>query len=381
MKARRLYLMSVFSTLLCIPTLSSATNNYPTTAPFPDTVYVQRNCGTMTNCGTTLADFQSWMDTYKQPSATKPLLVNIGPGAFGGSITCNGYSNLSIRGAGQQQTTINGNNNTGYDIRGTNCTNLNVQDLTLSTVLGVLSPASWQGTGSSTWINVTIEPVTIYAWTETACPSDPTQAPVHRWFSSRLGGLVKTYEAQCSDNWFFGSQLYVTAIGGDAKVLYAHAYALGPYTPMFHVYGSNITVTLPTGIAANPITSNGSGVFAVDAGPGSMVHIHGTGIDVTGNGSTNQIGALVSTGGMIHANNTAYNLDAGGGSIARIINFGGIIKAPYVWEQGSNPPSITSVTGADTAVITSTSDGHPHVVIYDSTCPSSWYDTVAHACH
>ena len=84
--------------------------------------------------------------------------------------------------------------------------------------------------------------------------------------------------------------------------------------------------------------------------------------------------------GTIHANQAAYNLDGKGGPVARIVNFGGHIHAPYFWEAHDAPPAITSVTGADTAVVTNNTDGRPHIVIYDSTCTSKWYDTATKLC-
>ena len=196
-----------------------------------------------------------------------------------------------------------------------------MQDLSIKTTY-LLASAGWDGTGTSTWTNVQIDNNGAYGWTESACPVDPAAAPVHKWFSSTIKGNSKTYSAQCSDNWFFGSRL----IGGGAP---DSSVVEGFGTGKFHIYGSNITAQLPDGTSAGVITSAGAGgVRAVNAGGTSEVHIHGTGIDLIGNGSVNTIAALVSTGGTIHANQAAYNLDGKGGPVARIMNFGGHIHAP-----------------------------------------------------
>lgn len=388
MKTYRTILLSVFGVSLFIPTVTSATNNYPTVAPLPDVVHVRKNCETLTDCGTTLKELQSWIDNYKQPSASAPLLVDIGPGTFNGSIVCNGYSNLSIKGAGQAQTIINGNSiSVGASIFGINCTNLNVQDLTLAGT-AVVAPASWTGSGSSTWANVEIKPVAIYAWTESGCPSDPAQAPVHRWFGSHLQGLIKTYEAQCSKSWFFGSQIEaLPQAGGDVRAFVIHT-ANDPSStqrPEVHVYGGNISVTLPAGASFNAPAPNGIGTAAVESGYNAMIHIHGTGIDVIGNTIPNSIAALSANGGgAIHADVSAYNLSTGtGGTVARILtdtNPATHVHAPYQWQHIPSFP-LASINGADiTTVTTGTSDGQPHMVIYSSSCTSKWYDTTDKVC-
>jgi hypothetical protein len=70
---------------------------------------------------------------------------------------------------------------------------------------------------------------------------------------------------------------------------------------------------------------------------------------------------------MIHANGAAYNLHTGtGGTVTRIVkdtNSATHVHAPYVWEEHPNPPNILSANGADTAVTTSTADGHPHQLV------------------
>ena len=57
------------------------------------------------------------------------------------------------------------------------------------------------------------------------------------------------------------------------------------------------------------------------------------------------------------------------------------MHAPYQWEPHPTPPVILSENGADIAVVTSgTSDSHPHMLVYDNSCTSKWYDMVDKAC-
>lgn len=269
------------------------------------------------------------------------------------------------------------------------CINFNVQDLT---VKGGLFGIQWIGGGSSRWTNVSvIASWRGYAWTESCAGTNSSNRAVHYWFNSRLSSKLKTYIVFCSENWFFGSE--ILAIGtsffgqGIPFIVAAQDTAAKPEV---HVYGSVIrAIAPPGGSFPTPFGSgiNVAGIIALAAGRNADVHVHGTGIDVIGNELPNSIAALVAwDGGKIHANEAAYNLDpgTGGGTVTRIIkdtNPATHVHAPYLWPEHTTPPNITSVTGADMAVVTSgTSDGQPHLVIYSRTCASKWYDTVDKLC-
>ena len=141
--------------LSVLPVGSFAANNFPITSPFPDTVYVRKSCGSMANCGNTLAELKTWIDSYKKPSNSAPLLIDIGPGNFAGYISCANYSRMSVRGAGPTQTVLTGASSVSMAISGNNCFDLVVQDLSIKTSL--LSGIGWTGGGSSTWTNVHVE--------------------------------------------------------------------------------------------------------------------------------------------------------------------------------------------------------------------------------
>jgi len=140
-----------------------------------------------------------------------------------------------------------------------------------------------------------------------------------------------------------------------------------------HVYGSVIRAIAPLQMPSN------SKVVGVNVSNGEA-HIHGTGIDVLSTAGNQIIALRASTTGMIHANASSYNLSTGpGDTVARVSDPGHRVHAPYLWETHDTPPSITSVTGYDMAVVAPVG-GSPRLVIYDSNCASKWFDTVTQAC-
>jgi hypothetical protein len=259
---------------------------------------------------------------------------------------------------------------------------------------------TWVGGGDSTWTNVHLVGDG-YGWYD-FCQSGQERAK-HQWFSSRISSNGIGYQAQCSENWFWGSEISVTAgEGGESpRAIIATVTPTYGLSPEFHFYGSNIKVILPVGqatIAPSPVGQwrQCSGAVAVcSIGEGASVHIHGTGIDIVGNALPNHVVALAADdGGDIHANGSAFNLStAAGGTIQRVLSgttgTGGHIHAPYLWETHPGAPyegsgvTFKSKTGFDSAIVTSATDGtpiRPRTVIYDSTCTSGWFDTVTQAC-
>ncbi len=380
-------------------------------------VKLRKSCiesnATLKNCFDTLDSMNSWVTGTRKPNAAKPLLVEIGPGTFipgaqRGGLECRD-SNITYRGAGQDNTKIAAYSRQTFGMSASgNCTNLNVENLTLEGLFGVY----WPGTGSSTWTNVTVRGFH-YSWIDSACPGQ--SGGKHYWYSSRVivdsrsfedgaDGLGKGYGIHCGESWFFGSELLAMGGNGGARALYVN-------TGEAHVYGGVIRTILhpatavtpprPTGASPDDI---GDGLFAVLAANNGSVHIHGTGIDVIGNSSATDIAALMAaTGGEIHANGAAYNLSTGaGGKIHRIINTGGHVHAPYLWESHTTPPvnaksttnnpgnTLVSITGADMAVETDcastgcqSTGTETHLLIYNNACTGpggTWFDTVTRAC-
>lgn len=331
------------------------------------------------NCFTTSSALVTWITNTRNPTQAAQLKVEIGPGVFDGFGVS--FSYVNFIGSGRDKTTI-GTTNSSITVNGS--TKLHFQDLRLTG--GFPAPIYWLGGGSSTWVNVLIEGST-YGWTESNC-NLVTKAtrPVHKWFSSTIISAGKVaYATQCSENWFYGSEIIATGPGfGDGlRGITARAYYSTDY-PETHIYGSVIRV-LPSDNASfsEPSASgDGVGVVAIAAGQNAEIHVHGTGIDVLGNNMPNNVAAIAAiNGGVVHAAQTAFNMKtASGGSIVRIKNEGGHIHAPYLWEHIPTSPLI-SANGADITTVTSgTSDGFPHLLIYSTNCASGWYDSVDKNC-
>lgn len=337
----------------------------------------------LNNCFSEMSSLITWINSTRMPSQDAPLSVEVGPGTFGG-FSCS-FTDVSFRGAGRDITTIGAPNQGAIYTSSTSiCSRLHVQDLTVTG--GFPAPVYWSGGGSSTWVNVRLKGG-LYGWSETNCQTvTASTRPVHRWFSSSIEATGKVaYAVQCSENWFYGSEIINKGSGflGGLRGITARS-ALASDRPEVHVYGSVIRVIPNAGISfSNPSAAgDATGVIAVAAGADAEIHIHGTGIDVLGNDMPNNVGALAAHGGgMIHADSSAFNMKtAPGGQIVRITNDGGHVHAPYLWQHIPGSP-LASETGSDMSTITTgTSDGHPHSLIYDTSCSSTWYDTVDKAC-
>lgn len=324
------------------------------------------------NCFTDLPTLNAWVWNTRHPSAVAPLLIDIGPGTFTGQFACANSGYVSMRGAGQNATILEYGS---FPIRADNCTNMSFSDLTVrntQTLFGVW----WFGGGKTVWENVHLDMIG-YAWAEgagTGCQWTPGE---HYWIDSRItarpvsGGSITAYYATCDVSWFIGSE--VAAIVDSSYTGPMSVQTVRAPGGEIHFYGSVIRSISESG--TNII--NQSAVFGRDGG---QVHIHGTGIDVI-SADGNDIKALeVQTGAGIHANQASYVMKTGsGGSKSRIVNNGGTVRAPYLWEEGT-PPDISSANGADMVVTTDNADNQPHLVLYSDNCPGKWFDTVTGAC-
>ncbi|MHB8623518.1 MAG: hypothetical protein ACYC9J_14325 [Sulfuricaulis sp.] len=372
MKTKYLALLGVVA---FVPTLVWAAPD-----PNPDSnanvVYLRTNCNVGTsplkNCFEGMSTLTGWIANTRQPTAAAPLVVEIGPGTFS-AFGCQNGGYTTLRGSGRQNTIITNGQVYGDAFEASNCTQLDISDLSIVGTTNALHTMDWLGTGTSTWSNVNIIGNS-YGWFD--------NGGTHFWFGCRFlnnagYGVSRAYET-AGVSWFFGSEIEADSPNGAGEVE-----ALGVLTGgEAHVYGGVLRAVVSGGNGGNTLSSD-SGIKAVNAnGAGSMVHIHGTGIDVI-SGPGNQIAALMAgTGAMIHANGAAYNLSTGtGGTVYRILNNGGDVRAPYQWEEGPTPPQIQSANGSDTTVLTNTTDGQPHLLIYSTSCAGGWYDTAIRACH
>ena len=363
--------------------------NNASAMPDPDAtvVYLRESCKEagvdIPSCFLTTGAVMGWINA-RNPGFG-PVAVEIGPGRFG-AINCIGKNDISFNGAGPEKTRITG-------VDGTNCFDIHFQDLSVEWTF----PASvyWHEDGRTTWENVWINGE-LYGWTET-CSDTTNVKPVHRWFSSVITGNGKTaYQASCSENWFFGSEIVASGNpfnSSKAALLIRRNNGQTLGEPEAHVYGSVIRVIANPGDSyTSPQTTAGSGFVAVYAGAGGQVHIHGTGIDVIGNDVANDIAALVvSNGGSIHASGSSYVMQtASGGKSIRLHNAGGVLRAPYLWEDilGTAPiGDLQTIDGSDMTVENVCSDAscqtaYPHMLIYSSACTTDgpWFDVVTAKC-
>lgn len=380
------FFSALFSTLIaCIAFVSSASAAIDNNA---QAVKLQTSCTeagvALNNCFTSMNTLTTWIGNTRLPNKAAPLLVNIGPGKFGRlALTCNataGYTGyISFSGAGPSQSVIQfaaGSQPPFGVIESNGCTNLSFSGLTVTTG-GNYGYIVWNGGGMSHWSNVVVD-VSARGWSEESCGTTKGE---HYWFGSRfvntaLATIGNAYSANCDDSWFIGSEITLTtkkkgtlsAGSGNFSTISA------ANNTEVHVYGSVVRA-----LGQDTFLSSGS-LTAVTVALNGQVHLHGTGIDVLSAEPRNVIALSAASGGIIHANGSSYNLSTTSGTVTRIVNNGGHIHAPYLWEHIPNSP-LVSVTGADMATVaTGTSDGHPHLVIYDTSCASKWFDTVDRLC-
>lgn len=358
------------------------------TDPAASVVMLRKSCndgagGTLNNCFTATNTLLDWVWNTRNPTATAPLLIDIGPGTFG-SLSCPlGKGFVTFHGSGRGRTIFSGAS-TPLDSGGRfeGCNQLVFEHLTISgRFIGVI----WAGGGSSNWTDV--EMLGSYsAWYDSVDLTSGNPCPgregTHRIFGSTMkvtttGGEIgggKLFLNSCGKNWIYASELLLDAPATSPSSSEFPGIISAGIGNEVHLYGSNLRLFSGAGSTLQSMT-------AIAASNGAEVHVHGTGIDVIATKPINVIALSAGSGGMVHANESAYNMQTGaGGTITRIVNSGGHVNAPYIWEHIPTAPLI-SLTGADmTTVTTGTSDGHPHLVIYDTSCISKWYDVVDRAC-
>ena len=126
----------------------------------------------------------------------------------------------------------------------------------------------------------------------------------------------------------------------------------------------------------------------------SEIHIHGTGIDISHNGSGTISFLNSDISSAIHAFESAFSIqNSGQGQITRITGTGKI-SSSYNWGARTEPPIITSKNGYDSyteidcPISNNCGSGgdFPHMMIYREECTGQsinqgpWYDTVTKLC-
>lgn len=355
---------------------------YAAIDPAAAVVKVRKTCtengATLDNCFAGMASLTAWMANTRKPNSSNPLRVEIGPGTYLEDVfvTCNVANNytgyISFEGAGSGQTIISGyGSGSTSPLNVSSCTELSFSHMKITTRF--YGGVHWDGGGTSRWTDVQVIGAA-RAWYEENCGAVPGS---HYWMGSKLTAtaafsIAETYRATCDESWFFGSEVTASV---PANAYPASGGAISASAKgMIHVYGS-VLRTLIDG----PTQGNNVPAAAVDGTSGGEIHIHGTGIDAISTTGKNVVALVATNNGFLHANQTAYNLSTTG-TKTRIVNNGGHVHAPYLWESHPEAPAVTSVNGADMAVVTNTADGQPHMIIYSSACASSWFDTVTRAC-
>jgi hypothetical protein len=413
----RVIVFSFTSALISFLFISSAwaINNAPADATV---VNVRTNCTEggveVINCFTTMANVQNWLTNVRQTSPALPTLVQIGPGRFVSSLTC-GYSNVTLRGAGRDQTILDATNKlTGMQIYG-NCTALDVQELTIDASQAIVwaiffNPGSdWAGI--TTWTNVDIIGPG-YGWTEAT--QGCTQHGQNFFFNSRIstvgagaGGISRTYQAACAVSWFYGSQITSNASPG-----VTNAFALQAVDAAeVHFYGSNVRMILAPGTSATPYGGGDTGDYLMAALQGSVIHIHGTGLDVNHGGSGTADVLYADSTSHFHANASGFSIHATGSGTVNRIDGAGVVEAPYIWGASTTPPLSTSPSGVQTLASRNGMDSfietncplssaaacsaganlpavsqYPRLMVYRAECTGiganqgPWFDTVQGSC-
>lgn len=341
----------------------------------------------LNNCFISMDSLQTYI-YVNRTNNTAPLLIEIGPGVFTAANGWSGFGcqannpvgnsgsnggNLTFRGAGIDKTVLQGNP---YGILN-NCPQSNWAFENLN-VTGGLYSVVWYGGGNTTWTNVVFNG----GWYDQlngnfdACP--PGQQGTHRFFSSRIIGKPAghAYFSACGDSWFWGSEI----IQPTNETLSSSAIRLIGAANRLHLYGSNIRVEA-TPTAAPSTTSQHTAITVSD---NAEIHTHGVGIDLIGKDGWIMTALDASSGGLIHADASAYFVQPSTNiTFRRIVNNGGHVHASYLW-QHIPTQTFASVTGADTTTVTAgTSDGQPHLVIYSAACPDGspgWYDSTDKIC-
>ena len=362
---------TVFLSFLCL----GSSQIYAAIDPDAPVVKLDTTCTvsgtTLDNCFTDLNTLDDWIWNTRNPSATAPLKVEIGPGTFDGNFTCNKSGHVTLAGAGMGNTIIQAPSS---PISTTDCVNLAFSDITLKNYGNLFGVRNLGG--STVWNNVEILGLG-YAWFDS--PGGCTSSTIpgkHYWFNSKIHSETTAafsstaYFNACDESWFFGSEIVSRGNEGSSTPIRAEGGEV-------HVYGSVIRALPDPGATMTEVT-------AVTSAGTAEIHIHGTGIDLITD-MPNDITALKSTGsGTIHAAASSFVMSTGaGGNRTRVDEQGGAIMAPYTWQTDVTPPSINSKDGADSFILydANAANRHPQMLVSDSNCASGWFVINHGACY
>jgi hypothetical protein len=327
------------------------------------------------------------------------------------------------------------------EVGGTGCFNLEFEDMTF---LGGRYGIIWRAdAGDSTWTNTKVVGATL-GWYEFtiggATPQCDTQnLATHVWFDSQIEGqgnpdkAAAAYQANCGESHFYNVDLVLNMLGGNFNPNEEGVAALQiganrlvddlQRRAVVRLIGSTVRVVAPTwigkaddgivaGIAVHPNGTlqmhdglisvevagmNPSDVYAIRAdlahvfeggsNPAAVVNAAGAAFKVVRSGTepTPQLTPQPTP--------TPASLRIGDPAVQSL-------QAPYLWPADTDVPrpkpgsafQIASMTGADLFVETdcaaaectspppSPAQQQPHLLIYNATCPSRWFDSTSKQC-
>ena len=369
------------------------------------------NSVTLNNCFTSMSSLTNWLWTIRNPSSTNPLLVEIGPGSFGG-FSCFGNQAsprgwITLRGSGQGITKLASTTGQAATVKSDGCTDLVFENLTISQTHGdgaIGYAIQWLNGGQSVWNNVSVEAKAsnpgfrTAGWYESGCVDGVTTLPLgkHYWFSSRIQVFARKaantvgYSTQCpAESWFYGSEIDVVA-DASTKSSVSDVAGVEIGAGENQLFGAAIRVRVDKNAPSNVSFSRFVGVSSqFFGGYSGKFHMHGGIIAVDASASAQSFDvASAMTIDHFHAFETAFTLKAPtvGGSATRL---NGGAKAPFMWEPAENPPSILSTNGSDTFIETDCSSAgcqaagtETHLQIYNDSCTTDgpWFDSVTGRC-
>jgi hypothetical protein len=357
-----------------------------------------------------MAEVVTWTWNTRQPTASDPLVIDVGPGEFG-PFSCTNAGYVTIRGNGRDNTIIAQQGAQGA-VTVENCTRLSFQNLAIKgDEFGYSSAAIyWFEGGDSTWSDVDVfsgggTASVSYSWWDECTGSG--EKSLHYWFGSRLIGQGGWYHTTmftaCSETWFYGGE--VAAIGNPNSPnsnFLQHTAVWVLSRGDFRAFGTAIR---STDGGANKTIFNGGGRLGLQGvivgnfdsytnlGPeGGDFHMHGGIINTNGSntsGDSDVFALHVDDVADAHVVDTAFSVKASGTGTGHRIS-GSKAQSPYQWPPGSNPPQIGSVHGADMFVETDC-DGtgdcegagtETHVMVYNASCTVTgpWFDSTTGRC-
>ncbi len=349
--------------------------------------------GVLDNCFITMSDALTWAYAVRHPSALSPLIIDVGPGSFGG-FTCGtagvpsapGY--ITVRGSGRHTTVLGAS-----EVHG--CQQLAFQDLSIVNGGSTGNGFTWWYEGSASFSNVEITGPS-YAWWDITY----TVPSTHYWWNSVLNGSgAAAYQTYGAVHRFYGGEINHNAMSNNTAAVWVNSAANQPGE--IQMYGSAIRARAHPGANVTQLTG-----VRVDVGHAFHLHGGSIGVDAAAASATavnvtgirTQYDAEYDYASTVHVLETAFALKPKGtGTATRLTGTtppGKGVESVFLWSNGpSAPPVNISQKGADMYVETDCSaakcssaaagDGtETHLLIYNNSCTTDgpWFDTVTGRC-